>query len=166
MRHRVDKKNFGRRQGARKALMRNLVEALVNEERIKTTLPKAKELRRYVEKAITRGKEGSVHARRLILRDYPNKNVMEKIVDDLSVRFKERPGGYTRIRKVGLRPGDQAEVALIEFVDYKPPVKDEKWVEENKKKTQEQLNVASKRTARLRTRKRKIQSKSRIRNRA
>ncbi len=164
MRHKVAKKHFGRRNGPKKALIRGLVESLVRDERIKTTLPKAKELRKHVERAITKGKKGSVHARRVILSKYPNKDTMEKIVDDLSVRFKERPGGYTRIRKLGNRPGDQAPVAYIEFVDYVPPVKDEKWVAENEKRIQEEKSRASKRADKLRSNKRKIQSKSRAYN--
>lgn len=164
MRHKVAKKHFGRRNGPKKALIRGLVESLVRDERIKTTLPKAKELRKHVERAITKGKKGTVHARRIILSKYPNKDTMEKIVDDLSVRFKERPGGYTRIRKLGSRPGDQAPVAYIEFVDYVPPVKDEKWVADNEKRIQEEKSLASKRAEKLRSSKRKMQSKSRAFN--
>jgi large subunit ribosomal protein L17 len=164
MRHKVAKKHFGRRNGPKKALIRGLVESLVRDERIKTTLPKAKELRKHVERAITKGKKGSVHARRVILSKYPNKDTMEKIVDVLSVRFKERPGGYTRIRKLGNRPGDQAPVAYIEFVDYVPPVKDEKWVADNEKRIQEEKSLASKRADKLRSSKRKMQSKSRAFN--
>jgi len=164
MRHRVQKKNFGRRDGAKKALIRGLVDSLVKEERIKTTLTKAKELRRHVEKAITKGKAQSVHARRIVLAKFPNKNTTNKIVDDLSVRFKERPGGYTRIRKLGLRPGDKAEVAYIEFVDYKPPVKDEAWVTANEEKMRDEKNLAKKRLEKLRKSKRKMQAKSRAYN--
>ncbi len=164
MRHRVQKKNFGRRDGAKKALIRGLVDSLVKEERIKTTLTKAKELRRHVEKAITKGKAQSVHARRIVLAKFPNKNTTNKIVDDLSVRFKERPGGYTRIRKLGLRPGDKAEVAYIEFVDYKPPVKDEAWVAANEEKMRDEKNLGKKRLEKLRKSKRKMQAKSRSYN--
>ena len=159
MRHIVAKKHFGRRNGPKKALIRGLVESLVRDERIKTTLPKAKELRKHVERAITKGKKGTVHARRIILSKYPNKDTMEKIVDVLSVRFKERPGGYTRIRKLGNRPGDQAPVAYIEFVDYVPPVKDEKWVADNEKRIQEEKSLGAKRAEKLRSSKRKMQSK-------
>jgi large subunit ribosomal protein L17 len=164
MRHKVAKKHFGRRNGPKKALIRGLVDSLVRDERIKTTLPKAKELRKHVERAITKGKKGTVHARRVILKNYPNKDTMEKIVDDLSVRFKERPGGYTRIRKLGNRPGDQAPVAYIEFVDYKPPVKDDAWVQENEKRIQSEKSLNAKRSDKLRSNKRKIQSKSRAHN--
>ena len=164
MRHRVQKKNFGRRDGAKKALIRGLVDSLVKEERIKTTLTKAKEVRRHVEKAITKGKAQTVHARRIVLSKYPNKNTTNKIVDDLAVRFKERPGGYTRIRKLGMRPGDKAEVAYIEFVDYKPPVKDDAWVKQNEEKAAKDAEISKTRYEKLRKRKRKIQSKSRAFN--
>lgn len=166
MRHRISKKGFGRRGGPRKALIRGLVDSLVKEERIKTTLPKAKELRKHVEKAITKGKSGSVHARRVILQSFPNKETTNKIVDDLATRFKDRPGGYTRIVKVGNRPGDQAPVAFIEFVDYKPPVKDEAWIKENEKRIEEEKTLAARRADKLRKRKRKMQSASRSYNAA
>ena len=164
MRHRVQKKNFGRKDGAKKALIRGLVDSLVEEERIKTTLTKAKELRRHVEKAITKGKVQTVHARRMVLSKFPNKSTTNKIVDDLAVRFKERPGGYTRIRKLGIRSGDKAEVAYIEFVDYKPPVKNEVWVKDNEERTAKEDELSKARYEKLRKRKRKIQSKSRAYN--
>lgn len=120
MRHRAQVKRFSRSPEARKALVRGLVTSLVEHERIKTTLPKAKELRRHVEKAITLGRKGDLATTRLLLSRYPNKDTVSKIVNDLSVRFKERPGGYTRILKLGNRPGDGAPMAFIEFVDYDP----------------------------------------------
>ena len=164
MRHRVDKKNFGRKDGAKKALIRSLVDALVKEERIKTTLPKAKELRKHIERAITKGKAGTVHARRVVMSKFPNKDTTNKIVDDLSIRFKDRPGGYTRLVKLGERPGDRSEVAYIEFVDFKPPVKDDEWVKENAKKMEADKNINLKRAEKLRKHKRQIQSKSRAYN--
>lgn len=121
MRHRVQSKRFGRSVGHRKALVRNLVTSLVEHERITTTLAKAKELRRHVERAVTAGKKGDVAATRTLLAKYPNKQTVAKIMKDLSPRFKERPGGYTRIMKLGARPGDAAEMAIIEFVDYELP---------------------------------------------
>ncbi|MBC87532.1 MAG: 50S ribosomal protein L17 [Bdellovibrionaceae bacterium] len=121
MRHKVVKHHFGRKPDARKALIRGLVDALVEHGRIKTTLPKAKELRRHVEKAVTIGKNDTVHARRVLVSKYPNKNTVRTLVSDLGQRFKERPGGYTRITKIGPRPGDMAEMAYIEFVDYQAP---------------------------------------------
>ncbi len=123
MRHRTHTKTFGRRGGAREALIRSLVNAIVENERIRTTLPKAKELRKHVEKAITKGKDGTLHARRILLSKFPNTNTVDKIVTDLSPRFQKRNGGYTRILKLGRRPGDSAEMCYIEFVDYKLPEK-------------------------------------------
>lgn len=121
MRHNVDKHTFGRKQGPRVALIRGLVTSLVKHGRIKTTLPKAKELRRHVEKAISLGKGGNLHSRRLLLSRYPNQEAVKTIVDDLAVRFRTRPGGYTKIIKLGFRPGDRAEMAYIQFVDYQLP---------------------------------------------
>ena len=95
-----------------------LVYSLVEKERIKTTLPKAKSIKPLVEKAITLGRKDSLHSRRVLLAKYPNKKTVSKIVDELSKRFQDRPGGYTRIVKLGYRKGDQAQKALIEFVDY------------------------------------------------
>lgn len=116
--HRRRVKHFARASGPRKALIRGLVSALVEHGRIKTTVDKAKELRRHVEKAITLGKKGDLATTRLLLSRYPNTNTVQSIMKDLSVRFKTRPGGYTRIIKIGRRPGDTAEMAFIEFVDY------------------------------------------------
>ncbi len=124
MRHRAQVKRFSRSPEARKALIRGLVSSLVEHERIKTTLPKAKELRRHVERAITAGRKGDLAATRNLMAKYPNRGTVSKIVTDLSVRFKERPGGYTRILKLGNRPGDGAPMAFIEFVDYEPAKSD------------------------------------------
>lgn len=120
MRHRRQAKRFSRSPEARKALVRGLVTSLVEHERIKTTLPKAKELRRHVERAITMGRKGDLNATRNLLSSYPNKDTVFKIVNNLSVRFKDRPGGYTRILKLGNRAGDNAPMAFIEFVDFDP----------------------------------------------
>lgn len=156
MKHRKVSNHFGRRPNAHKALLRGLVESMVKNERIRTTLVKAKELRRHVEKAITRGKGGTVHDRRVLLSSFPNQEVVKKIVDDLSPRFKEREGGYTRIIKAGRRPGDNAEMALIEFVDYKAPT-----AEEKSEKAQAEAKVGLEKKAQLRRRKRKLQQKDR-----
>ncbi len=161
MRHRVLKNNFGRKQGPRIALMRGLVDALVEHERIRTTLPKAKELRRYVEKAITKGKDQSVHATRQIAAKYPNKTTTQKIVKNLSVRFKERPGGYTRIIKLGNRPGDQAPMAFIEFVDYNGPV----TAKPDEKEEVRVKRLLARKRAKFKKHKRKIQNLSRKNNR-
>ncbi len=148
MRHNKQKSpSFGRHRGPRKALIRGLINSLVEQERIKTTVTKAKCVRPLIEKAITMGKTGDVHSRRLLFSRYPNKNTVDKIIKNLSPRFKDRPGGYTRIIKLGYRSGDQAPLAYLEFVDYntqqqakpkKEVVKTEKAKEEQtepKKKT-------------------------------
>ena len=119
MRHLKQKNpSFGRHRGPRKALIRGLVQSLVEHERIKTTLPKAKCVRPLIEKAITMGKRGDLHSRRVLLSRYPHKPTVSKIIKTLSPRFKDRLGGYTRIIKLGFRSGDQAPLAYLEFVDY------------------------------------------------
>jgi large subunit ribosomal protein L17 len=92
--------------------------SLVEHGRIATTVDRAKEVRRHIEKAITLGKKGDLATRRLLMSRIPNEGVVDSIVTDLSVRFKTRPGGYTRIIKIGRRPGDTAEMAFLEFVDF------------------------------------------------
>jgi large subunit ribosomal protein L17 len=99
-------------------LFRGLIVSLVEHGRIKTTVTKAKELRRKVEKAITVGKKDDLATRRLLLSRIPHPETVNAIVSDLSKRFATRPGGYTRIIKIGRRPGDTSEMAFIEFVDY------------------------------------------------
>ncbi len=116
--HRRRVKTFSRKSGPRKALLRGILNSLVEHGRITTTVDRAKEVRRHIEKAITLGKKGDLATRRVLLSRYPNKAVVDSIITDLSVRFKVRPGGYTRIIKIGRRPGDTAEMAFLEFVDY------------------------------------------------
>jgi large subunit ribosomal protein L17 len=103
-------------------LIRGLVYSLVEHGRIKTTVAKAKEARRHVEKAVTLAKKDTLHSRRLLLSRYPNDKVVDILSTDLNKRFAKRPGGYTRIIKIGARPGDQSDSAYLEFVDYAPPV--------------------------------------------
>jgi large subunit ribosomal protein L17 len=97
-------------------MMRNLITALLREEKIQTTDPKAKELRRWVDRVITLGKQGTLHARRQVLSIVQDKAVVRKLFDTIGPRFKDRPGGYTRIIKLGIRRGDAAHMALIELV--------------------------------------------------
>lgn len=118
MRHKKHSKHFGRTANARKALFRGLVQSIVKHERIETTVVKAKELRRHVERAVTASKAGDFNAMRLLMAKYPDRPTVEKLVKVLGPRFKDRPGGYTRIIKLGARKGDGAETAFIEFVDY------------------------------------------------
>ena len=117
MRHRVKGRKLGRSPAHRKALFRNQLASLVREERIKTTLHKAKELRPIAEKVVTQGKRDTLHARRLVNRWIPERQLVKKVFDDIAPRFMERPGGYTRIIKLGPRRGDGAEMAVIEFVE-------------------------------------------------
>jgi len=131
MRHRVGQRKLGRVTEHRIAMLRNQAEALIAHEHIETTLPKAKELRPFVERIITIAKRGLaagdtnqsvLHARRMVLRDIQNRDVVSKLFDEIAPRFAARPGGYTRILRIGYRRGDSAEVAQIELVgsEYDP----------------------------------------------
>ena len=117
MRHLKAGRKFGRTSAHRKALFRNLVGALIERERISTTLAKAKELRGKVERTITLGKKGTLHARRQAFKLAPQKEVVQKVFGDLADRYANRPGGYTRIIKIGSRRGDNAPIVFIELVD-------------------------------------------------
>jgi len=116
MRHLKSGRQLSRNSSHRWAMMRNLITALLREEKIQTTDPKAKELRRWVDRVITLGKQGSLHARRQVLSIVQDKAVVRKLFDTIGPRFKDRPGGYTRIIKLGIRRGDAAKMALIELV--------------------------------------------------
>ena len=131
MRHNVGYRKLGRVTEHRIALLRNQAIALLRHEKIETTMPKAKELRPFVERLITIAKRGvaagdangrALHARRLVLAELPDKDIVGKLFDTLAPRFAERPGGYTRILRVGFRRGDAAEVAHVELVgsEYNP----------------------------------------------
>lgn len=116
MRHLKSGRQLSRNSAHRWALMRNLITALLREEKIQTTDPKAKELRRWVDRVITLGKRGSLHARRQALGIVQDKAVVRKLFETIAPRFKDRPGGYTRIIKLGIRRGDAAHMSLIELV--------------------------------------------------
>ena len=117
MRHRVGGRKLGRTSSHRTAMFRNMAAALIKHEQITTTLPKAKELRPVVEKLITLGKRGDLHARRQAISQIRDVAMVKKLFDVLGPRYKERKGGYTRVLKAGFRYGDNAPVAVIEFVD-------------------------------------------------
>ena len=117
MRHLKAGRKFGRTSAHRKALFRNLVGALIERERISTTLAKAKELRGKVERTITLGKKGTLHARRQAFKLAPQKEAVQKVFGSLADRYANRPGGYTRIIKIGPRRGDNAPMVFIELVD-------------------------------------------------
>lgn len=117
MRHLKQGRKLGRTTAHRKALMRNLATALFEHERIITTEAKAKELRRVADKLVTLGKRGDLHARRQALKVVRSNVVVRKLFDDVAPRFAERQGGYTRVLRVGFRPGDAAKMAVIELVE-------------------------------------------------
>jgi len=123
MRHRMSGRKLNRTSSHRKAMFRNMVEALLKHEQIETTLPKAKELRAFADKMITLGKRGGLHARRQALAIVPDTALVEKVFTDLAERYAERPGGYTRVLRAGHRYGDAAPMAIIELVDRDPAAK-------------------------------------------
>ena len=140
MRHNVAHRKLGRVTEHRMALLRNQATALLRHERIETTMPKAKELRPFVERLITIAKRGiaageangkALAARRMVLADIVDKDVVGKLFETLAPRFADRPGGYTRILRVGFRRGDSAEVAQIELLgsEYDPRAAEEKAAE-------------------------------------
>jgi large subunit ribosomal protein L17 len=116
MRHLKSGRKLNRTSSHRWALMRNLITSLLRDERIQTTDPKAKEVRRWADRVITLGKQGSLHARRQALGIVCDKAIVHKLFDTLAPRFKDRPGGYTRIIKIRRRRGDAAPISLIELV--------------------------------------------------
>ena len=116
MRHQKSGRKLSRSASHRWALMRNMITSLLRDEKIKTTDAKAKELRRWADRVITLGKQGSLHARRQVLAIVQDKAVVRKLFDTIAPRFKDRPGGYTRIVKIGIRRGDAAPVSVIELV--------------------------------------------------
>lgn len=120
MRHAKTGRRLSRSSSHRKALLGNLAAALIKHEQIITTLPKAKALRPFVEKLVTLGKRGSLHARRQAAAVLPEERWTKKLFDTLAPRYAERPGGYTRVLKAGFRYGDSAPMAVIEFVDRDP----------------------------------------------
>ena len=117
MRHRKSGRQLNRNSSHRKAMFSNMAGSLVKHEIIKTTLPKAKELRSFIEPLITLAKDDSVSNRRLAFSKIRNKSAVGKLFSDLGPRFKDRPGGYSRIIKIGFRKGDAAPIAFIELVD-------------------------------------------------
>lgn len=117
MRHKIKGRKLNRTSSHRKSLFVNLAQALIEHEQIKTTLPKAKELRPIVEKLVTLCKTNTLHTRRIAISRLGNEDLVNKLMTTISERYKTRNGGYTRIIKAGFRYGDNAPVAIIEFVD-------------------------------------------------
>ncbi len=117
MHNRIGFNRLGRKSSHRKALERNMVTSLLKYERVKTTKAKAREIRRTAEKMITRAKVDSVHNRRIVAKTVQEKDVINKLFVEIAPKFKERPGGYTRILKIGSRKGDAAEMVILELVE-------------------------------------------------
>ena len=117
MRHKIAGRSFSRQSGHRKAMFKNLAQALIKHEQITTTLPKAKDLRPVVEKLVTLGKRGDLHARRQAIAQMRDLAMVKKLFEVIGPRYKDRDGGYLRVLKAGFRYGDSAPVAVIEFVD-------------------------------------------------
>ena len=135
MRHRKSGRKLNRNSAHRKALFKNLAIALIEQDIIKTTLPKAKELRKFVEPLITIGKEDTVANRRHVFSKLRSDQAVTKLFSEISVNAKDRKGGYTRIIKAGFRPGDKADMAYIELVDRK--MEDESTSDEPELKEEE-----------------------------
>ena len=117
MRHKKKGRKLGRKVGNRRALLMNLASQMITHKRIKTTDAKAKELRTFIEPLITLAKKNDIHSRRMVVRKLPNKNIVRTLFDDIAPKYADRPGGYTRIVKLGYRDNDRASVSIIEFVD-------------------------------------------------
>ena len=117
MRHRKKGRKLGRKVGNRRALLMNLACQLITYKKIKTTDPKAKELRTFIEPLITLAKKNDLHSRRLAIKKIPKKNIVRILFEEIAPVFINRPGGYTRITKLGLRDNDRAPVSIIEFVE-------------------------------------------------
>ena len=117
MRHRNKGRSFSRTAEHREAMLRNMATSLFLHGRIETTTEKAKELRRFAEPLITKAKRGDLHARRLVARKIQDDNALSKLFAEIGPRYAERPGGYTRVLHLGHRPGDAADMSIIELVD-------------------------------------------------
>ena len=143
MRHGKVLRKLGRKPEHRKAMFANMCAALIKHEQITTTLPKAKELRPVVEKLITLGKRGDLHARRQAISRIRDVAMVKKLFDVLGPRYKERNGGYTRVLKAGYRYGDNAAVAVIEFVDRDEAAKGLDSGPVQEKKVEEEATAAA-----------------------
>mmetsp|Transcript_3945 Transcript_3945/g.4549 ORF Transcript_3945/g.4549 Transcript_3945/m.4549 type:complete len:147 (-) Transcript_3945:224-664(-) len=141
MRHQINFRKLNRTSSHRWAMLRNMVTSLIHYERIKTTVPKAKELRRVADWMITLGKRGDLHARRQSLKVVRDKEAMHKLFDTLGPRYVHRPGGYTRILRIGHRRGDAADMCVMEFVDREGEIRKAKPVDEETVKRNQGLKI-------------------------
>ena len=161
MRHRLKGSNLGRTTSHKTATMRSLATALIKHKKIKTTIAKAKEMRLFVEPLITKAKVDSVHARRIVSRDIKDKEVVKELFNEVIPKIGSRPGGYTRIIKLGNRLGDSAEMAYLELVDFSDVIP-KKTSKESSKSTSEKSakKVKDKSDTKNETKSKKISSKS------
>ncbi len=134
MRHNKKFNHLGRKSAHRKAMLSNMANSLIEHKRIHTTLAKAKALRMYLEPLITRSKEDTMHNRRMVFRKLKNKYAVTELFRNISQKIGDRPGGYLRIIKLGNRLGDNAEMALIEFVDYNTTYTKEEKVKKTRRR--------------------------------
>ena len=135
MRHRKSFNHLGRKKAHRKAMLSNMAGSLIMHKRINTTIAKAKALKVFVEPLITRAKEDTTHNRRIVFRSLQNKDAVSELFRQISVKVADRPGGYTRILKIGARLGDNAEMCIIELVDYNESMLGAKETSTKKKRT-------------------------------
>lgn len=143
MRHGRKDNHLGRKTAHRSALLMNLANSLIIHKRIKTTVAKAKELRKYLEPLVTKSKEDTTHSRRTVFSYLRNKESVTELFREISAKVAERNGGYLRIIKIGNRTGDNAEMALIEFVDFNPnSLKDSQKAAGTKKRTRRGATTA------------------------
>lgn len=142
MRHAKSINHLGRTDAHRRALMSNMATSLIMHKRISTTLAKAKELRKYVEPLVTRSKNDTTHSRRVVFSKLQNKFAVTELFREIAPKIAGRPGGYTRILKTGFRKGDNAEMCIIEFVDY-----NETYTTEGAKKKTTRTRRSSKKAA-------------------
>ncbi len=147
--HRRLVKHFSRKSGPRKALIRGLMVSLVEHGRIKTTVSRAKELRRHIERVVTLGKKGDLNSIRLVISRLANQDLGLDLVKNIAPRFKDRDGGYTRVIKIGRRPGDTAEMAFLEFVDFD-------WKSKTAAKTSAKATKEDKATIKAESKKKKL----------
>lgn len=145
MRHRKTIQKLNKTASHRKALMANLASALIIYKKIKTTTAKAKALRSYIEKIITKARKGDLHSRRIVLKYIKRKDVVKELFEEISPKYEDRPGGYTRITKVGRRRTDAADMALIELIGFEgiyKKRKEESKEEKRKRKEKKEKEAA------------------------
>ena len=138
MRHRKTVSKLGRTASHRRALLANMASALIIYKKIKTTTVKAKVLRSYIERLITKARRGDLHARRIVLKHIKHKNVVKELFEEIAPKYVERPGGYTRITKIGQRRSDSTEMALIELLGFEGLYKQKKEESDKERKNRKE----------------------------